>query len=122
MTAYEVLISDWSSDVCSSDLVLTDDEFGIKFQGGNGDVRFRTAFAAYHAKYDDIQRNLVVAVGTPPTPSRVLLNAASARINGAEFEGTLIFSDLLELSGFVGYTDAKFIAYIDPQKIGRAHV
>src|SRR3546814_5607201 len=33
-TAYEMLISDWSSDVCSSDLAITDRKKDIVIRGG----------------------------------------------------------------------------------------
>src|SRR3546814_4262369 len=62
-TAYEMRISDWSSDVCSSDLVYTT-EPGIQFYGGNfldGSITgkggktydFRTAFCLETQHFPD---------------------------------------------------------------------
>jgi iron complex outermembrane recepter protein len=44
----------------------------------------------------------------------VLLNAAKANINGGEFEATIIPTSWLEISGFVGLTDAKYKRFVDP--------
>src|SRR3546814_2346100 len=51
-TAYEMRISDWSSDVCSSDLV--DERIGLALQHG-GDRRRR--------ELDDVQHELVGTLG-----------------------------------------------------------
>ncbi len=40
--------------------------------------------------------------------------ALHAKINGGEFEATIIPTDWLELSGFVGLIDAKHKDYLDP--------
>src|SRR3546814_1073109 len=37
-TAYEVRISDWSSDVCSSDLIAGMDEIGMINRGENAEI------------------------------------------------------------------------------------
>src|SRR3546814_5550684 len=43
-TAYEMRISDWSSDVCSSDLQLGEDvEKGLADRSGEGEIRFEIA-------------------------------------------------------------------------------
>src|SRR3546814_6097204 len=42
-TAYEMRISDWSSDVCSSDLGAAAQEIRILHQWAEGDARDRTA-------------------------------------------------------------------------------
>jgi iron complex outermembrane recepter protein len=94
--------------------VLTDYELGFKSQGRLGGIGYRTTLAVYRSKYDDIQKNLVAIVGTPPAPARVLLNAAKANINGGEFEATILPTSWLELSGFVGLTDAKYKRFLDP--------
>jgi len=41
-------------------------------------------------------------------PNRVLSNAGNATINGGEFAATVVPVPALLLSGFVGYTDAKY--------------
>lgn len=90
--------------------VLTDYEAGFKFQSSA--VRF--SLAAFHSKYTDIQRTLLTIVGTPPTATQMLLNAADARVNGAELEAVVRPAGFLELSGFVSYVDAKYKKFINP--------
>ncbi|ABQ70480.1 TonB-dependent receptor [Rhizorhabdus wittichii RW1] len=70
------------------------------------DRRLRVNMALYRNTYDDLQRlvqdfNLVQRT----------LNAASARIQGAEIEIAAIPVRNLTLSGSVGYTDAKYLAF-----------
>lgn len=86
--------------------ILTDFEFGAKRRGQLGSVDYQATFAAFHSKYQNLQRNLVQFVGGVPT--RVLTNAGDATINGAEFAATVVPLPALLLSGFVGYTDAKY--------------
>lgn len=86
--------------------ILTDFEFGAKRRGEFGSVEYQATFAAFHSKYKDLQRNLVQFVGGVPT--RVLTNAGDATINGAEFAATVVPVPAILLSGFVGYTDAKY--------------
>src|SRR3546814_9479277 len=51
-TAYEMRISDWSSDVCSSDLVDAF-EIGAKYNGRGFDLNV----TAFHQVFDDFQLN-----------------------------------------------------------------
>src|SRR3546814_5600955 len=45
-TAYEMRISDWSSDVCSSDLIREEDRRGAGHDADHAKVRFATAAEA----------------------------------------------------------------------------
>src|SRR3546814_9831695 len=63
-TAYEMRISDWSSDVCSSDLRA-----------------LRVNLAAFRTDYSDLQISQLV-----PLCCVVVTNAAKARIKGFEIE------------------------------------
>lgn len=64
--------------------------------------RARVNIALYQTKYDDIQRQVLIGA------VQSLTNAASATIRGIEFEATLRPVPGLELSGNLGYTDAKY--------------
>src|SRR3546814_19782709 len=79
-------ISDWSSDVCSSDLL-------------NG--------SAYLSDVSDLQRDITVASVTQGTVS-VVANATDATILGFEAEMTVIPVRGLELTGNVGYVDIQY--------------
>src|SRR3546814_8035692 len=99
-TAYEMRISDWSSDVCSSDLFqktgeekLTDVEVGAKtdFRLGNGRGRFN--IAAFYTSYKNAlqflnAQNVGLPFTTPdqPTNGSVAANIADLEIWGIELE------------------------------------
>lgn len=93
---------------------LTDYELGFKAAGRSGDLRFRFSSAVFYSKFTDVQRGLVALTGTPPAPTRVILNAADATVKGGEAELNLDFARRLEISGSVGYTDASYTNFIDP--------
>src|SRR3546814_12664473 len=78
-------ISDWSSDVCSSDLL-------------NG--------SAYLSDVSDLQRDITVASVTQGTVS-VVANATDATILGFEAEMTVIPVRGLELTGNVGRSEER---------------
>src|SRR3546814_6900417 len=110
-TAYDMRISDWSSDVCSSDLV----ELGLKADWRFGDSFLRTNFAAFISDFKDIQR-VQLNPNTIPLQN-VTTNAAKARIKGFEAEVTFRPIQPLTFSAFYSYTDArykKFIALTGP--------
>ncbi len=86
--------------------ILTDFEFGAKRRGDLGGVEYQATFAAFHSNYHNLQRNLVQFIGG--VPNRVLTNAGDATINGGEFAATVVPIPALLLSGFIGYTDAKY--------------
>ncbi|NWK96199.1 hypothetical protein DM806_11085 [Sphingobium lactosutens] len=91
--------------------ILTDYEIGFKSQGRLGGMRYRTSMSAFHSIYEDIQRNVFTVIGT--TPVRTLFNAAKAHINGAQAELFVSPIRAIELTGFVGYTDAKYKEFND---------
>src|SRR3546814_1124570 len=59
-TAYEMRISDWSSDVCSSDLLFERGTFG---RHGTEHKAAVTRYARYFSKADTGFRNAFVAIG-----------------------------------------------------------
>src|SRR3546814_17332752 len=83
-TAYEMRISDWSSDVCSSDLWAI------------GAVQGRTNISAYISKFKNLQTQ---AAGLPPNAdgdgdntndppnTALIVNAGSAKTKGVELDG-----------------------------------
>src|SRR3546814_4761026 len=89
MTAYEMRISDWSSDVCSSDLPAIAEEAGGESAGSAHGVRRRAGRlaavrgvegAASSARADHLGRNGALtrrgrARAVPPGPSRDDLEA-----------------------------------------------
>jgi iron complex outermembrane receptor protein len=86
--------------------ILTDYEFGAKRRGELGWIKYQATLAVFHSDYDNLQRNLVEFIGG--IPNRVLTNAGSATVNGGEFAATVVPISFLSLSGFLGYTDAKY--------------
>ena len=65
--------------------------------------------------YSDIQRTLTVACpDAPSTLCTSILNAATARVKGYEVEATALPFDLLSLSAFIGYSDAKYKNFVTP--------
>src|SRR3546814_2317423 len=91
-------ISDWSSDVCSSDLItraapqfsplkpdlLRNYELGVK--GGTADGQLLFDAAIYYIDWRDVQQALLTNVGTPSAPLflSALVNGQSASGIGAE--------------------------------------
>src|SRR3546814_14596631 len=69
-TAYEVRISDWSSDVCSSDLRAQDRvEAGLQFLGQGGDL-LRHIIDADHSRADEQAEDRHVQPARPPFQDR----------------------------------------------------
>lgn len=81
------------------------------------DVRLQLNVAAYHQNYSNIQRNVTFTSippgGTVPITSTYYVNAASAKINGVEIDGSASIGDVLDLSGSFAYSDAKYDKYVD---------
>src|SRR3546814_16860277 len=93
-------ISDWSSDVCSSDLL------GLKRDWHFGGAFLQTNVALFRSKYSNVQRQVVDT--TTDNPFTVMVNAAEATLQGIELEATFRPIERFTLSGFWGYTDASF--------------
>src|SRR3546814_3364223 len=70
-TAYEMRISDWSSDVCSSDLILGQHHRQLRFGDGNG-----TATIAMNDGYGRTPITLARDAPIPQTPYRGALPPA----------------------------------------------
>jgi iron complex outermembrane recepter protein len=91
---------------------VDDIELGAKVDWQFGDAFLRTNLAVFHADYKDIQRLLTDPTLVPITT--VTTNAGKAEIDGGEFEFVFRPVDMLEISGFYSYTDAKFTEFIAP--------
>lgn len=109
---------------------------GLNFRGGNSaesfesfepetvteyEVGVKTTFldrrvnlnlSAYYSDYKNIQRT--VSIGTTSgTPTSLVANAASARVQGFEAELNGRITDRFSINATVGYTDAKYKEFID---------
>ena len=93
---------------------VDDIELGLKSTFDLGDALMQLDLAIYEQNYEDIQRTLsfIPAPGQPL--ATLVLNAGKATIRGGEFQGTLLPMDRLELSAFVGYTDASYDEFNNP--------
>jgi len=88
-------------------------EIGTKAEFFDHHVRLNAA--GYYMDYSDIQRTLTVACpDAPSTLCTSILNAATARVKGYEVEATALPFDLLSLSAFIGYSDAKYKNFVTP--------
>lgn len=80
-------------------------EIGTKNEFNNG--RLQLNGALFWNEIDDMQREVNIASASAAT-SQFILNTASARVRGLEFEGRWVLSDSLLLSGNVGLLDAEY--------------
>src|SRR3546814_8248985 len=95
-TAYEMRISDWSSDVCSSDL--------FNFSIGGNYTKFRTQNDYY------VMSNILTAI------ARLGAFGYNGETGECEFTN-------YQILGAPNFDDILFCPYIDPNpEIGRAHV
>lgn len=90
----------------------TDYEFGIKTDWDFGFLSGRTNIALYHIDYEDLQRNVTVNTGI--AVATLVYNAASAQIDGAEWEAMFHVGDNWDLSTFFSYTDARYDSFTNP--------
>lgn len=81
-------------------------ELGYKFLLNK---QFSLAATAFYTDWKDQQ----VVIYTGPT-TRVYRNAASATSKGVELEAAWQASDAVRVSGYYGYTDAKYGTFVDP--------
>src|SRR3546814_3315278 len=113
-TAYEMRISDWSSDVCSSDLIgVLDDEHG---HSGIGDMRLSAA------RCDDSGACLRTMLQLPTGDADHLMGGGLGL--AAWYEQAFAFSALGPWSGSLagGISGVHGDGPLDEQQIGRAHV
>jgi iron complex outermembrane recepter protein len=99
---------------------LVNKEFGIKSTNRLWGMETRVDIAAFFGDYDNIQRQaLVTAInGAGLTiPAQVVQSAAQGRIDGVEFEGTIIPLAGLEITLNYAYTDAAYTKIL-PTAIG----
>jgi iron complex outermembrane receptor protein len=98
---------------------VDDIEIGVKSTFDIGGVASRLNAALFYQKYEDIQRTLSFIPPGQTALTTVVLNAGKATIQGGEVELTIIPFDALELSAFVGYTDARYDEFDNPGIAGQ---
>ncbi len=90
---------------------LTDVEVGLKSDWDVLGMKARTNVDWYTGWYDSIQESIPVINPLNNATVTLVTNAASADIDGAEFEGTLLPFDGLELSGRYSYNHSKYDSF-----------
>ncbi|MFP1131811.1 TonB-dependent receptor [Asticcacaulis sp. W401b] len=93
-------------------------EIGLK--GTTFDGRMNFTLAVFDSKYDDMQITRQTPVGA--TVASQVENAGKASIRGAEFEGTLRFTDKLTGNFALGYTGADFDEFISYNVLTASYV
>lgn len=93
-------------------------EIGLK--GSIFDNRLNFTAAIFDAAYDDMQITRQTPVGA--TVASQVENAGKASIKGAEFEGSLRFTDKLTGNVAIGYTDASFDEFISYNVLTASYV
>ena len=90
-------------------------EVGVKSEFLNRRLRFNAT--AFHVKYSDLQKqlNVPLVVNGQPNQVTIFVNAASAVVNGLEFEASAVPVRGLTLRGVLGYQDAKYKEYVAPR-------
>lgn len=93
-----------------------DVEFGIKSDADLAGMPMRTDFDVFRTDYSDAQRNVYALINVNGIPAQLQLtdNAASAVIQGAELQETLIPAKYVQLSLTYSYLDAYYQHYITP--------
>ena len=83
-------------------------ELGLKSDWSFGPtIKARSNIALFRDNYTNIQK-LVTEIGIGGIPTSITTNAAAARIQGVEFEGTLLPMEGLEVKLQYAYTEAHF--------------
>lgn len=85
-------------------------ELGLKMR--SADNRLQANIAAFHSNYNDFQAR--VSDGDSLTPVFAVLNAASLKMDGLEFEGQALFGTGTRLSAQLAYLDARYDKFVDP--------
>jgi iron complex outermembrane receptor protein len=91
---------------------VTDVELGVKSDWELMGVKARTDLALFHDDYSNIQRSVTQIINGLSSP--VTENAASAEIQGVEFQGTVIPVAGTELSLAYSFIAAKYQNFLDP--------
>jgi iron complex outermembrane receptor protein len=79
-------------------------EIGVKSTLMDGKARVN--FSLFQNEYDDLQRTVLNTSG-----GQQILNAATATIQGVEFDAVLMLTDQLVLEGSVGWINAEYDEY-----------
>jgi iron complex outermembrane receptor protein len=92
---------------------IRDYEAGLKANGHIGSAPFRLSLSGFRSKYTNIQRTVgeVYPLNGVDTVVTAFINAASATIYGAQFEGTLRPFPNLTLDGSYGYLHTKYDSF-----------
>ncbi len=101
---------------------VTDVELGVKSDYDFWGIHSRTNADIYHTDYKAIQVSQVITVpsaaaGQPPSAQQIQANAASAYLEGAEFEQTFAFPYGIELAAHGSYIYTHYDSY--PQVFGQ---
>jgi iron complex outermembrane receptor protein len=100
--------------------IVTDYEGGIKSELLDRHLRVNASY--FHMKLNNAIRNVAVPVPGETRFSTRAQNAATAKIDGVEFDITAVPVDGLELSANGAYTDARFVSYITPTGEDRTNI
>ncbi|MDB5576275.1 MAG: hypothetical protein JWR80_1451 [Bradyrhizobium sp.] len=90
---------------------VTDYEVGIKSEWFDRHLRINADY--YRSYYNNIQRTVLILDPTGRAVT-VIQNAAKAIIDGVEVEATAIPATGVTLQGTFGYTNPKYLSFIDP--------
>src|SRR5690606_29083544 len=91
-------------------------EAGLKMQ--SADRRFSANIAAFHSDYTDFQARVseIVDPDAPiPSFNFPVLNAASMKIDGLEFEGAARLGERTTVLAQMGWMDARYDEFVDPR-------
>lgn len=96
---------------------VRDYEVGLKGGGiANGHLDFSLAF--YYSDYNNLQRYLANLLPNGAGIASSIINAGSARVWGIEGDFTARLGSGFSLSGFFGYTDAKYKTFTTTDATG----
>jgi iron complex outermembrane receptor protein len=85
---------------------LQDQEYGVKSTFTLADMTVRTNLDAFFGDYTNIQRTIPANVSG--VLGQIVQSAAAGKINGVEFEGTLVPFAGFELSASYSYLDSRY--------------
>jgi len=83
------------------------------------DRRLRFNIAGYYTEVKDIQRSTAVVVGQ--STATVLSNAGKVRVYGFEAEASALLPADFRIDATVGYTNSKYVTYVDFNGFDRSH-
>ncbi|MDB5970024.1 MAG: hypothetical protein JWQ90_2474 [Hydrocarboniphaga sp.] len=86
-------------------------EYEAGFKADFLDKRARFNLALFHDDYSGVQRTVSLFNGS--TTTTLVSNAAQANIDGVEVESILRLTQRITLSANIGYTDARYVKFVD---------